>query len=117
MLAYYVAWHLRDVWSEFLFDEESMCEQLAARAQVLAACPSEKTKVKKRTDERFCTDAGIKYRIESFRTLLSQLATRCRNVCRIDGRLSDAEFEILTSPSELQRTLLTRVETLRSRYS
>ena len=40
-----------------------------------------------------------------------------RNMIRsAKGRLSDAEFEILTSPSELQREFLTRVETLRNRY-
>ena len=74
---------------------------------------SEKTKSKK----RFYMENGVAHRIESFRTLLDRLASRSRNFCRIDGRVADTEFEMVTIPDGLQGKLLSRVEVLRTRYS
>ena len=89
-----------------------MSEQRATRDPVMPAKTSEKTQAKKVSKERFRTKDGVTHRIESFRTLLDRLASRCRNFCRIDGRIADAEFEMVTSPDELQSELLSRVEVL-----
>ena len=117
MLAYYVTWHLRSVWSEFLYSEESMGEQRATRYPVIPAKARDKAQSKKVSKERFCTESGVAYRIESFRTLLDRLSSRSRNFCRMDGRIADTEFEMVTSPDGLQGELLSRVEVLRTRYS
>ena len=94
-----------------------MGEQRVILAPVMPAKASEKTKSKKVSKKRFYTENGVAHRIESFRTLLDRLASHSRNFCRIDGRVADTEFEMVTIPDGLQGKLLSRVEVLRTRYS
>ncbi|MDR2706189.1 MAG: hypothetical protein LBC02_10455, partial [Planctomycetaceae bacterium] len=43
--------------------------------------------------------------VESFQTLLSQLATICKNECRIENK-KDISFNTFTSPNAFQEELL-----------
>ncbi len=101
MLAYYVEWHMRQRLKPLLFDDEEPGAAEAARRSVVApARVSDSAKAKarrKRTAEGFP--------VHSFRTLLDDLATLCRN--RVVANVAGAEpFEMLTQPTALQREAL-----------
>ena len=53
--------------------------------------------VKKRSHQ---TPDGLP--VHSFRTLLSELGTRCRNTCRLESDTSGATFTLLTDMSPVQ---------------
>lgn len=72
MLAYYVEWHMRSALKSVLFDDE---DTNAPRADVVAKKrPSASAKAKTKTKR---TPEGAP--VHSFKTLLKDLATLCRN--------------------------------------
>jgi transposase len=77
LLAAYVEWHLREAWAPLLFDDEDLADHRKKRNPVAPARPSASAKRKKR--ER-TTDDGLP--VHSFQTLLADLATYTRNLCR-----------------------------------
>jgi hypothetical protein len=77
LLAYYVEWHMRKAWAPLLFDDEELDNRRPRRDPVAPAEPSPSAKRKKR--ER-TTDDGLP--VHSFQTLLADLATYSRTVCR-----------------------------------
>src|SRR5580692_9488584 len=76
MLAYYVEWHMRQAWEPLLFEDEGLTEDRPRRDPVAPAKPSESAKLKKKART---TAGGLP--VQSFRTLMAHLGTRCRNRC------------------------------------
>ena len=97
MLAYYVEWHMRQRLSPMLFDDEDREAAEAARTSIVApAQVSDTAQAKARTKRTAEGDP-----VQSFRTLLADLATVTRNT--VAPRLPGAEpFEVITRPTPLQ---------------
>jgi transposase len=98
LLAYYVEWHMRKALAPLLFDDEQLERDRKTRDPVAPATPS--TTAKKKKAVRLTAD-GLP--IHSFETLLAELATRCRNRCRIKSDPNSARFSHLTEPTPLQQ--------------
>lgn len=99
VLAYYVEWHMRQKLSELLYVDEEIQAQRKMRDPVLPAQASASAKEKKQTHK---TAQG--FPVQSFRTLLAELATQSRNVCRMAGDGDDGPTAtILALPTALQR--------------
>lgn len=96
VLAYYVEWHLRDAWEGLTYADEDAVPDLE-RDPVLPSKRSEKAQKKAQTH---LTETGLP--VHSFRTLLEDLATLCRNTCRRPG--GSTTFSLDTLPSETQAT-------------
>jgi len=114
MLAYYVEWHLRRAWSPLLFDDETLAQDRWQRDPVRPAEASASAQCKKYTRQ---TAEGLE--VQSFPTLLANLATRCRNTCSVrglaDGKAvgpGESTFDCLTEPTALQAKALALVEML-----
>lgn len=97
MLAYYVEWHMRKALAPLLFDDEELDENRKKRDPVKPARSSESAKKKKSL--RFTSEGLV---VQSFDTLLMELATRCRNRCRIKSDPKGPQFYQLTEKSPLQ---------------
>lgn len=98
LLAYYVEWHMRKALAPLLFDDELLQRDRKIRDPVAPATPS--TAAKKKKAVRLSAD-GLP--IHSFETLLAELATRCRNRCRIKSDPDSPPFSHLTEPTPLQQ--------------
>ena len=98
MLAYYVEWHMRQRLKPLLFDDEDPAAAEAARRSVVApAQVSDSAQAKARRKRN-----AQGYPVHSFRTLLDDLATLCKN--RVTANVAGAEpFEMLTQPTALQQ--------------
>lgn len=97
MLAYYVEWELRRCWASLLFAEEDLEASRQERDPVLPAEPTEQAQIKKKTKQ---TAGGLE--VQSFRSLLAQLASQTRNCCVVVGDSSGASFEQVSEPTPLQ---------------
>ena len=97
LLAYYVEWHLRRAWASLLFDDETLPLDRHLRDPVAPATPSEAAKRKK--TERLNAE-GLP--IHSFHTLLAELATRCRHLCRLMAAPDSPLITRETEPTPLQ---------------
>ena len=80
LLAYYVEWHLRQAWESLLFEDEELAVDRQRRDPVAPAQASESARRKKKTHT---TSGGLP--VQSFRTLVAHLGTRCRNTCIVTG--------------------------------
>jgi Transposase DDE domain len=80
MLAYYVEWHLRQVWAPLLFEDEQLPHERSRRDPILPARSSESAQAKKRTHQ---TADGLP--VQSFATLLADLASRARVTYRYES--------------------------------
>ena len=98
MLAYYVEWHMRQALAPLLFQDEKLDEHRRERDPVKPAQPSEFIKRKKTV--RLTPDG---FKIQSFRTLLAELATRCRNKCRLKHDHTGPAFYQVTEATHLQK--------------
>lgn len=76
LLAYYVQWHLKHAWSPLLFADEHLSQHRTDRDPVASAKPTADVKAKKINRQ---TKDGNE--LQSFRTLLKELATQCQNTC------------------------------------
>jgi transposase len=101
LLAYYVQWHLRQAWEPLLFEDEGLTEDRPRRDPVAAAKPSESAKLKKKTHK---TPGGLP--VQSFRTLMAHLGTRCRNTCVMTTDPNQTRFDQLTEADALQAEAL-----------
>jgi len=101
ILAYYVEWHLRKALGSVLFEDEELDEARAARDPVAKAEPSNSVKQKKATKR---TPHG--WPVQSFRSLMKTLGTRCRNKCRAGNDKTHATFYELTEPTPFQAHVL-----------
>jgi transposase len=101
LLAYYVQWHLRQAWEPLLFEDEELTEDRPRRDPVAPAKPSESAKLKKKTQT---TRGGLP--VQSFRTLMAHLGTRCRNTCVMTADPNQTRFDQLTEADALQTEAL-----------
>ncbi len=97
LLAYYVEWHLRQVWEPLLFEDEGLTEDRPRRDPVAPAKPSESAQLKKKTHK---TPGGLP--VQSFRTLMAHLGTRCRNTCVMTADANQTRFDQVTEADALQ---------------
>ena len=106
MLAYYVEWHLREVWRPLLFADEDQAAK-ATRDPVARATRSPAADAKAATHR---TTAGDP--VHSFRTLLQDLRAIVRNHCRPRESAETATFTMTTTPTAVQRRALDLVQTI-----
>jgi transposase len=97
MLAYYVEWQLRQAWAPLLFADEELTAERARRDPVNPAEPSAAAQAKKKS----LRNADGR-EVHSLRTLLAELATRCRNICTIRSDGTTNSFTQLTEANPLQ---------------
>src|SRR3954451_14935473 len=101
LLAYYVEWHLRQAWEPLLFEDEELVEDRRRRDPVAPARASESARRKKKTHR---TPEGLP--VQSFRTLMAHLGTRCRNTCVVTGDPNGTTFFQVTEADALQAEAL-----------
>jgi transposase len=101
LLAYYVEWHLRQAWESLLFVDEELTVDRQRRDPVAPAQASESARLKKKTH----TTSGD-LPVQSFRTLLAHLGTRCRNTCVVTADPSQTMFRQVTEADALQAEAL-----------
>jgi len=92
MLAYYLAWHLRQALKPLLFDDEHPPE----RADPVAKASRSPAAERKATTKRTTTGQPC----HSLKTLLAELATQTRNTIRPHG--VDATFDQTSKPTPTQ---------------
>ena len=97
LLAYYVQWHLKRAWSALSFADEHLPEHRAERDPVAAAQPT--ADVQKKKTERQTKEGN---ELQSFRTLLNELGTQCRNTCQLGEGSSAVQITKVTEPTPLQ---------------
>ena len=105
LLAGYVEWHLRRALAPLLFDDETLEEARRTRDPVAPAKPTPRAREKK---ARRRIDDGLA--LHSLDTLLAELATRCRNTCRVLSDPTAPAFSLLTEPTETQRRAAQLIE-------
>jgi transposase len=101
LLAYYVEWHLRQAWEPLLFEDEELAVDRQRRDPVAPARASASARLKKKTHR---TPGGLP--VQSFRTLLAHLGTRCRNRCVVTADPKETTFHQVTEADELQAEAL-----------
>jgi transposase len=100
MLAYYLAWHLRQAWAELIFTDEQPPTPVDPVAKASrSAAADRKAQTKRTTAGEPC---------HSLATLLSELSTRARNTIRVPG--TGASFEQLTEPTTTQTRALELID-------
>ena len=105
LLAGYVEWHLRRALAPLLFDDETLHEARRTRDPVATAKPTPRAR-EKNAGRR--TDDGLA--LHSLDTLIAELATRCRNTCRVLCDPAAPPFALLTEPSRTQRRAAQLIE-------
>ena len=105
LLAGYVEWHLRRALAPLLFDDETLHEARRTRDPVATAKPTLRAREKK---ARRRTDDGLA--LHSLDTLIAELATRCRNTCRVPSDPAAPPFSLLTEPTQTQRRAAQLIE-------
>ena len=97
LLAYYLEWHLRRVWAPLLFEDEELPQPRQRRDPVLPASSSESAQAKKLTHQ---TAEGLP--VQSFTTLLADLASRARVTYSLKTDKSGLTFQQVPPPTPLQ---------------
>jgi transposase len=97
LLAYYVQWHLKRAWSPLLFADEHLAQHRADRDPVASAKPTPDVQAKK-IERRTKHDNEL----QSFRTLLNELATQSRNTCHFGEGKTVIPIVKLTEPTPFQ---------------
>ena len=93
MLAYYVEWHMIEAWRPLLFGDEDQAAK-ATRDPVAPAKRSDAALRKVHT--RRLDDGSV---VHSFQTLLDDLGSRVRNICRRVGAPPDEPTFDMTTPA------------------
>jgi hypothetical protein len=101
MLAYHLAWHLRQAWKPLLFDDEEPPLQPDPVAKATRSRSAQRKAATKRT-----TDGQV---CHSLPTLFAELATQTRNAIRPHG--AEATFDQLTTPTPIQARAHELIET------
>jgi hypothetical protein len=97
LLAYYVEWHLRRAWAPLLFEDEERREERKRRDPILPAKPSASAQEKKTSHQ---TAEGLP--VQSFETLMAELASRARVTYGLRTEGSDLTFQQVPAPNALQ---------------
>jgi hypothetical protein len=98
MLACYIEWHMRQLLAPLLFDDHDKPRARAARASVVAPAQRSAAALRKAATKK--TDDG--FPVQSFQTLLSDLATIAKNRIQPKDKKIPA-FDMLTTPTALQQ--------------
>jgi len=107
LLAYYVEWHMREVWRALTFADE---DQAATRTRDPVA-PAKRSEAARKKVARRTLDDGSP--VHSFQTLLQDLHTIVRNTCRTPTGAQDAPtFALTTTPTPPQTRALALIETI-----
>jgi len=107
MLAYYVQWHMLEAWRELLFSDE---DQQAKRTRDPVA-PAERSPSALHKAETHTLDDGTE--VHSFRTLLKELSTIVRNVCRRKQSAdNEPTFTMVTTANTKQKRALDLLEAI-----
>jgi transposase len=107
MLAYYVEWHMREVWRELLFADEDL-KRKTHRDPVAAAQRSEAALQKAATHT---LEDGSQ--AHSFRTLLQELSTIVRNTCQPSASVTaSSTFQMTTVPTSTQQRALQLLQSI-----
>lgn len=101
LLAYYVEWHLRQVWAPLLFADEALPQDRLTRDPVLPAQPSPHAQHKK---ARRQTPDDLP--LHSFSTLIADLGTRCEVTCRLRAEATTAPVRHVAAATPLQSRAL-----------
>lgn len=108
MLAYYVEWHMIAAWRPLLFADEDQ-EGKKERDPVAPARRSKSALEKVRS--HLLDDGTV---VHSFQTLMKDLGSIVRNLCRRKGASpSEATFEITTTPTAKQAQAFALLKTIR----
>lgn len=94
-LTYYVEWHMRQALAPVLFDDHDKAAAEQQRVSIVA--PAQRSAAAERKAHTKITEAGQP--VHSFQSVLKNLRTIARN--RV--RMGEHEFEMLTSPTDLQQ--------------
>jgi len=98
MLAYYVEWHMREAWRSLLFADE---DQEAKRRRDPVAPAKRSAEAEHKAVTHTLADGTPAH---SFRTLLDELSTIVRNVCRAPAAAAEAPtFSLVTRPNAKQQ--------------
>ncbi|MDR1382952.1 MAG: hypothetical protein LBJ67_03765, partial [Planctomycetaceae bacterium] len=103
------------------FCDENLDQTRAKRNLVISATPNEhvahkkfqnaKVKFKINTNDKNTENQEGEHQVESFQTLLSNLATICKNDCRIASE-RNITFDNITLPTKFQETLLNAIQAI-----
>ncbi|MDB6159046.1 MAG: hypothetical protein JWO04_2752 [Gammaproteobacteria bacterium] len=104
MLAYYVEWHLREAWRPLLFADEDQ----AAKVNRDPVAPAQRSADAMQKVLTHTLADGTP--AHSFRTLLEELSTIVRNTCRAPGLEHSPTFDLLTTPTPLQRRAIELID-------
>lgn len=97
MLAYYVEWHMRKALAPLLFHDEQLDADRKTRDPVAVPVASEPARRKK---SLLLTPEG--QTVHSFRTLIAEMGTLCKNQCRMKSDSDGPTFSQLTEPTPFQ---------------
>jgi transposase len=106
LLAYYVQWHLKRAWAPLIFADEDLQQHRASRDPVASAKPAAELQAKKL--ERRTKDDN---ELQSFRTLLKELATQCESTCEFGEGKTATPIVKLTEPTPFQKEVFQLLET------
>jgi hypothetical protein len=108
MLAYYVEWHMREAWRPLLFADE---DQDAKRRRDPVAPATRSAEAERMALTHTLPDGTPAH---SFRTLLEELSTIVRSVCRAPLAVEGAPtFTLVTRPKPKQQQAVDLLETIR----
>ncbi len=108
MLAYYVEWHMREAWRELMFADEDQAAKLI-RDPVAPAKRSDATM--KKVASRTLDDGSP---MHSFKTLMQELQTIVRNMCRTSKGAQDAPtFQLTTTPTPKQKSAIELIDKIK----
>jgi transposase len=97
MLAYYVYWHMKSALAPLLFADENLSDERKERDPIKPAKPSEEARRKK---SQLVGQDGLE--MQSFASLMRNLATISLNYCVAKGDPSRAQFVKQTQSTQLQ---------------
>jgi transposase len=107
MLAYYVEWHMREAWRELMFADE---DQTAKKTRDPVATAIRSDAALHKISRRRLEDGSP---VQSFATLLNELATVVRNTCRTQNTSErSSSFQVTTLPTPQQKCAFNLVETI-----
>ena len=101
LLAYYVEWHLRRAWEPLVFEDEELA---VARQHRDPVAPARASKSACRTKKTHVTPGGLP--VQSVRTLMAHLGTRCRNTCIVSAAPAQTSFHQVTEADAWQAEAL-----------
>jgi len=102
VLAYYVEWHMRQALAPILFDDDDKEFAQSLRASIVAPARRSPKARSKAQAKRTADNEPV----HSFQSLLKDLATLAKNQVRSSAKsktTSAVEFEMLTTPTPVQR--------------